>query len=52
MPPRKQTVSPSRVDWESRDTQWAIAAKLSAARLKNAPERRVQLCVSFQLYSR
>jgi hypothetical protein len=46
MPPRKQTVSPSRVDWESRDTHWAIAAKLSAARLKNAPERPVQITVA------
>lgn len=46
MPPRKQTVSPSRIDWESRDTQWAIAAKLSAERLKNAPERPVQITVA------
>jgi hypothetical protein len=46
MPPRKQTVSPSRVDWENRDTQWAIAAKLSAERLKNAPERPVQITVA------
>jgi len=46
MPPRKQTVSPPRVDWESRDTQWAIAAKLSAERLKNAPERPVQITVA------
>ncbi len=46
MPPRRQTVSPSRIDWESRDTQWAIAAKLSAERLKNAPERPVQITVA------
>lgn len=46
MPPRKQTVSPSRVDWESRDIQWAIAAKLSAERLKNAPKRPVQITVA------
>jgi hypothetical protein len=46
MPPRQQTLSPSRVDWESRDTQWAIAAKLSAERLKNAPERPVQITVA------
>ncbi|WP_190410519.1 MULTISPECIES: TnsD family Tn7-like transposition protein [Cyanophyceae] len=46
MPPRKPTVSPSRVDWESRDTQWAIAAKLSAEHLKNAPGRPVQITVA------
>ena len=46
MPPRKQTVSPSRVDWESRDTQWAIATKLSAERLKNALARPVQITVT------
>lgn len=46
IPPRQQTVSPSRVDWESRDTQWAIAAKLSAERLKSAPERPVQITVA------
>jgi hypothetical protein len=46
MPPRKQTVSPSRVDWESRDTQWAIAAKFSAERSKNAPGRPVQITVA------